>query len=60
MRFVTKLYEVYSGAGSTNDQFIKELLNKQIAFHFYSEQGLGFVVNMDELKNGLKWNFNRF
>lgn len=60
LRFVTKLYEVYSGAGSTNDQFVKELLNKQIAFHFYSEQGLGFVVNMDELKNGLKWNFNRF
>ena len=60
LRFVTKLYEVYSGAGSSSNQFIKELLNKQIAFHFYSEKGLGFVINMDELKNNMKWDFNRF
>ena len=60
LRFVVDLYRTYIGAGSTNNQFVKEMLNRDIAFHFYSENGLGFVVNLNELKYVMKWDINRF
>lgn len=59
IRFVVKLAESYINGTSNQDQYGKEMLNKEIAFHFYSERGLGFVMNLDELKNSMKWDFNR-
>lgn len=60
IRFVVKLYDSIINGTTMTDQYGKEILNKEIAFHFYSERGLGFVVNFDELKNTMKWDFNRF
>lgn len=60
LRFVVKLFDSYLNGVSMQDQYGKEMLNKEIAFHFYSEKGMGFVINMDELKNNMKWNFTRF
>lgn len=60
LRFITKLADSYLNGTPMDDQYGKEMLNKEIAFHFYSEKGLGFVINLNELKNNLKWNFNRF
>lgn len=59
IRFVVKLAESYINGTSNPDQYAKEMLNKEIAFHFYSEKGLGFVMNLNELKNNMKWDFNR-
>lgn len=59
IRFVVKLVESYIGGTSPSDQYVKEMLNKEIAFHFYSERGLGFVINLNELKYNLKWDYNR-
>lgn len=60
IRFIVKLFEAYLNGSQPQDQYAKEMMNKEIAFHFYSERGIGFVINMDELKNSMKWNFNRF
>lgn len=59
IRFVVILIDSYINGTTPSNDFVKEMLNKEIAFHFYSEKGLGFVINLDELKNNMKWDYNR-
>jgi hypothetical protein len=54
IQFIYKVYEAYYN-GSSSNQFIAEMIKHNISFHFYSETGVGFVMNLKELKNHYKY-----
>lgn len=54
MQLIYKVYEAYYN-GSSDNEFINEMIKHNITFHFYSETGVGFVMNLKELKTYYKY-----
>lgn len=59
LRLIYKVYEAYYNNNYSSD-FIGELARHNITFHFYANNGTGFVINMKELKNSMHFKPERF
>lgn len=59
IRFVYECYAAYNGGSATSD-FVREIIKRNVVFHFYCETGVGFTVNLKELKSYFKYNTDRF
>jgi hypothetical protein len=54
IQLLYKVYEAYYN-GSSSNQFVSEMIKYNISFHIYSESGIGFVMNLKEIKNYFKY-----
>ena len=59
-QFVNDCYKAYFSRCGTSNQFVNEVMTKDITFHFYSNDGTGFIVNFDEVKNYMHYKPDRF
>ena len=59
IKFVYECYAAYNG-GASSSEFVKEIIRRNVVFHFYCETGVGFTINLRELKSYLKYSTDRF
>ena len=50
IKFVYGCYAAYNG-GASSSEFVKEVIRRNVVFHFYCETGVGFTINLRELKS---------
>lgn len=60
VQFITEAYECYYNNTTSSNEFINEVIKRNVTFHLYSTQGTGFIINFKELKESLKWKPIRF
>ena len=58
IQFVYKCIEAFS-TGSSSNPFISEIIKRDVTFHFYCETGLGFVLNLKEIRDYYKYKSNQ-
>lgn len=62
IQFIYEAYCYYYGEPlkSSTSEYIAEICKHNVTFHIYGDTGLGFCLNFNEIKNGLKYNPMRF
>lgn len=59
IKFIYQCFEAYN-SGSGSNEFVNELIKHDVTFHIYAKNGIGFCVNLRELKDNLHYNSLRF
>lgn len=59
IKFIYDCYSAYNG-GSARTEFVREVIKHNVVFHLYCETGVGFTINLKEIKDYMKYSTERF
>lgn len=55
IKLIYNMYVAYHSGTKSDDNFVNEFLKRRIIFYIYNDAGVAFPVDIDEIKNVLKW-----